>query len=63
MEHTPKPPRNKVWTDDYSNMVGILREQHAFTILIGLLVGIGVMVVGILLYGKSQEQSHRTHGT
>jgi hypothetical protein len=63
--YTPKPPGNKVWTDDYSNMVGILREKYAFTILIGLLVAIGVMVAVILLYGKSleQQQHQRTHGS
>jgi hypothetical protein len=63
MEWITKPaPGNKVWTDDYTNMVGVLKEQYVFTILIGLLAGIGVMVTVILLYGKSLEQSTRTHG-
>jgi hypothetical protein len=50
---TPAAPGNPVWTDDYSNLAGYLRESFAVTIFVALFAGIGVFVVLIMLVCKS----------
>jgi hypothetical protein len=54
---TPPPPGDAVWTDDYSNLVGVLRESTVLYILVLLLLGIGVSVVIILVVCKNLEEA------
>ncbi len=55
--YTPPAPGNPIWTNDYSNLVGILRERFAFTWLLVLLGGIGVLVAALLWIGKAMAKT------
>jgi hypothetical protein len=54
--YTPTPAGKPMWTDDYSNLVGVLRESFALTVFLFLFAGIGVFVVLVLLISKNLEQ-------
>ncbi|MBM4068187.1 MAG: MFS transporter [Planctomycetes bacterium] len=42
---TPDAPGSRIWTDDYSNLASILRENFAMYLLLLLLVKIGAFVI------------------
>jgi len=51
----PAAPRERIWTDDYSNLVGVLRESLAGWIMVGVFVFVVVFAVAVMYICKALE--------
>jgi hypothetical protein len=53
---TPAPPAERIWTDDYSNLVGVLRERVAGLIMLGMFGFVVLFAVVVIFISKNMDE-------